>query len=72
MCCNQNRVRYTNENKHAQKGMIKVILVGNTPIAIHGDISGRTYKFRKIKDSNWVDARDVVSMKEIKGLQILY
>jgi len=63
---------YNSENNQSPKGKVKVILLDSTPIAINGDITGRMYVFRKVNDSNWVDARDVLSMKENKGLQIIY
>ncbi len=71
MCnCNQQRASYTSEQKSEQTGMIKVTLVGNKPIVIYGDITGRMYIFRKKNDSNWVDKRDAVSFSGVEGIKI--
>jgi hypothetical protein len=48
------------------------MLIVNTPMVINGDITGRMYIFRKKDDINWVDKRDVISMKGIDVLQIFY
>lgn len=73
MCnCNQKRAMYSSENNQSQKGVVKVKLIENTPMVLKGNITGRMYVFRNINDLNWVDKRDVMSMKEINGLQIFY
>jgi hypothetical protein len=73
MCnCNQKRTQYTSENNEIQKETVKVMLIGNTPMVINGDITGRMYVFRNKNDINWVDKRDVITMKGIDGLQIFY
>ncbi len=70
--CNQKRAIYSSGNNKSQKGMVKVKLTENTPMVINGNITGRLYVFGNINDINWVDERDVMSMKEINGLQIFY
>jgi hypothetical protein len=73
MCnCNQKRAMYTSENNQLQKGKVKVMLINNTPMILNGNITGRMYVFRNLNDVNWVDKRDVISMKEINELQIFY
>lgn len=73
MCsCNQKRAIYSSENNRLQKGMVIVKLTENTPMVLNGNITGRMYVFTNINDLNWVDERDVMSMKEINGLQIFY
>lgn len=73
MCnCNQQRTVYLSDNNQSQKGMVKVKLIQNNPMVLNGNITGRMYVFRNINDCNWVDKRDVMSMKEINGLQIFY
>lgn len=75
MCnCNQQRAAYTAQQQrqsHPQRGMIQVKLIGNTPMVINGNITGRTYTFLQRNDQNWVDSRDALYMKEIPGLQVL-
>ena len=63
---------YSSENHQSQKGVVKVKLTENNPMVLNGNITGRIYVFRNINDLNWVDKRDVMSMKEINGLQIFY
>lgn len=71
MCnCNQQRSMYSQANNSTLKGMVKVKLTENKPLVLNGDITGRTYIFRNINDINMVDKRDVMSMREINGLQI--
>ncbi len=73
MCnCNQQRTIYTSEKNQSQKGVVKVILTADTSMELNGDITGRTYVFRNINDFNWVDKRDIMSMTDIVGLQILH
>lgn len=73
MCnCNQKRASYSFENDQSQKGMVKVILIDDRPQVVNGNVTGRRYVFRKYNDVNWVDKRDAISMKEIKGLQVTY
>lgn len=71
MCnCNQKRAMYSQANNASPKGMVKVKLTENNPLVLNGDVTGRTYIFRNLNDINWVDNRDVLSMKDINGLQI--
>lgn len=71
MCnCNQQRSMYSQVNNPTPKGMVKVKLTGNKPLVLNGDVTGRTYIFRNLNDINWVDNRDVMSMKDINGIQI--
>lgn len=73
MCnCNQQRASYSSGNDNAQTGMVKVKLIEDSAIVLNGDVTGRMYIFRNINDTNWVDKRDAVSMKGMKGLQIFY
>lgn len=74
MCnCNQQRTAYTTQNQTQQpKGVVKVKLTGNKPIVISGNFTGRTYAFRKTNDINLVDSRDLISMKEMAGFQVIY
>ena len=73
MCnCNQQRTIYMLENNQSQKGVVKVILTSDTYMELNGDITGRPYVFRNIDDFNWVDKRDIMSMTDIVGLQILH
>lgn len=75
MCnCNQQRAAYTAQlqTQPPQKGVVKVKLTGNKPIVISGNFTGRTYAFRKTNDMNLVDSRDMISMKEMDGLQVMY
>ena len=73
MCnCNQQRASYSLENDQSKKGMVKVILINDHPRVVNGDVTGRMYVFRKYNDVNWVDKRDAVSMKNIRGLQVTY
>jgi hypothetical protein len=70
MCnCNQKRTAYSTQNDMS-KGLVKVMLIQNGSLVLNGDITGRTYVFRTTNDVNWVDSRDVISMKKQKGLQI--
>lgn len=72
MCnCNQQRSMYSQSNKQTPIGMVKVKLTENKPLVLNGDITGRTYIFRNLNDIHWVDKRDVMSMKNISGLQIV-
>ncbi len=74
MCnCNQQRAAYTTQyHSQPQKGVVKVKLTGNKPIVISGNFTGRTYAFRKTNDMNLVDSRDMISMKEMDGLLVMY
>lgn len=74
MCnCNQQRTAYTTQHEaQPPKGVVKVKLTGNKPMAISGNFTGRTYAFRKTNDINLVDSRDLISMKEMEGLQVIY
>ncbi len=73
MCnCNQKRAIYSSGNNQSQKGMVKVKLIEDNALVLNGNITGRMYVFRNINDINWVDKRDAMSMKEIKGLQIFF
>jgi hypothetical protein len=73
MCnCNQKRAMYSSGNSHSQNGMAKVKLIQTEPIVLNGNITGRMYRFRNINDINWVDRRDLMSMKETTGLQIFF
>ena len=73
MCnCNQKRAIYSSENNKSPKGMVRVILKENTPMVLNGDITGRMYVFRKVNDVNWVDRRDLMSIKEINGMELYY
>ena len=73
MCnCNQKRAAYSAGRDPSQKGMVKVVLTDDKPQVLNGNITGRMYVFRNINDINWVDKRDVISMKGIKGMQIVY
>ena len=72
MCnCNQKRTMYSNQNV-VQKGMTKVKLIKNEPVVLSGNITGRMYVFRNINDLISMDTRDVMSMKKIDGLQIMF
>lgn len=71
MCnCNQKRAMYSQASNPNFKGLVKVKLTENNPLVLNGDVTGRTYIFRNLNDINWVDNRDVISMKGINGLQI--
>jgi hypothetical protein len=71
MCnCNQKRIAYSTQNDMSSKGLVKVMLTQNDSLVLNGDITGRTYVFKTTNDVNWVDSRDVISMKKQKGLQI--
>ncbi len=71
MCnCNQQRKSYSSGNTPSQTGIVKIRLTENNPVVLNGDITGRMYVFRNINDIVWVDKRDAMRMKEIKGLQI--
>jgi hypothetical protein len=73
MCnCNQKRTMYSSGDQESRRGMVKVKLVENNPLVLSGDITGRMYVFRYINDINWIDKRDVLSMKHIRGLEVLY
>jgi hypothetical protein len=63
---------YSSEIAQLQKGMVKVKLIQNNPLLLNGNITGRIYVFKEINDINWVDRRDVMSMKETTGLQIFF
>ncbi|MBL7732412.1 MAG: hypothetical protein JNM88_14630 [Chitinophagaceae bacterium] len=74
MCnCNKKRAAYgaDNETTRNQRGMVKVKLVGGDPIALSGNITGRTYIFRKLNDVQLVDKRDAKQLEKINGLQFL-
>jgi hypothetical protein len=73
MCnCNQQRAAYSAATAQPQKGAVKVKLTRNSPLVLNGNITGRTYEFKKINDINWVDRRDMISMNGIAGLQVFY
>lgn len=75
MCnCNQKRETYksANSSRTAARGLIKVKLVGETPMALNGQVTGRNYLFRNQYDEHWVDKRDAMYMKEISGLQLFF
>lgn len=73
MCnCNQKRMMISTGNNQPPKGMEKVKLIENTPMVLNGDVTGRMYVFRELNDFNWVDKRDLMTMKEIPGLQIFF
>lgn len=78
MCnCNQKRTAFNaknlqgNANQDAHQGMNQMKLVQQGPMEINGDITGRKYIFKKKDDINWVDKRDVINMREIKGLMMI-
>ena len=71
MCnCNQNRAVIAKESEHSPRSIVKVMLVENTPLAVTGNYTGRTYRFKNINDVIWVDRRDIPSVNDRKGLQI--
>ena len=76
MCnCNQKRSAYSAQQETASRGtrgMVKVKLIGGDPIALSGNVTGRTYVFREINDVHMVDKRDATGMKDVKGLQFFY
>jgi len=73
MCnCNQQRAIYSTDINRSQKELVKVKLIQNNPLVLNGNITGRNYVFSKINDINWVDRRDVISMKETTGLQVFF
>ena len=73
MCnCIQQRALYSTEINQSQKELVKVKLIQNNPLVLNGNITGRDYVFKKINDINWVDKRDVISMKETTGLQVFF
>jgi hypothetical protein len=60
MCnCNQNRSTVSAESKDFIQGNIKVRLIKDHPIYIHGSYTGRLYRFNTINDIILVDSRDV-------------
>lgn len=72
MCnCNNNRANYSLQKGEDKRGMVKVKLTGNQTQVINGDITGRTYIFNKKNEVQWVDMRDVDSLKGVKSLKIL-
>lgn len=71
MCnCNQQRASYSAENNRSHKGMVKVKLIKDTPMALSGNVTGRIYVFRNLDDIHWVDKRDAMSMKGEEALQL--
>lgn len=73
MCnCNQKRAIYTHESRPLQRGNVKVQLIGETPMVVNGEITGRMYVFKSKNDINWVDKRDAISMDTMIELQVLY
>ncbi len=63
---------YSTNNNQTQKGLVKVKLIQKNPIILNGNITGRTYEFKKINDFILVDKRDAQGMDNIAGLQIIY
>ncbi|MBA3704353.1 MAG: hypothetical protein H0W84_00190 [Bacteroidetes bacterium] len=58
--------------RDANRGMNQVKLVQQDPLKINGDVTGRIYEFKKMNDIIWVDKRDLMGMKTIKGLQLFF
>ena len=73
MCnCNRQRANYTANNIPSKKGMVKVMLIKNTPMTLNGNVTGRMYVFRNMNDIHWVDKRDAMSMQQVNELQVFY
>ena len=71
MCnCNQKRAMYSSEGTLSRRGMVKAMLTQKEPIVLNGNVTGRMYVFRNIRDVNWVDRRDALSMRGVIGLQL--
>lgn len=71
MCdCNQQRATFSSNQNQSRRGEVKVKLIQDCPMVLNGSITGRSYEFKKIYDTNWVDRRDVVFMYEIIELQV--
>lgn len=72
MCnCNQQRIQYNAYENQNPKGMVKVKLITKNSLLVNGDLTGRSYIFRKINDINWVDKRDAMGFAKIKDLQLI-
>jgi hypothetical protein len=72
--CNQKRAAYSSTNTNqevAPMGTRQVKLIKDGVYTITGNITGRVYVFKKMNDVNWVDQRDMLSMQNIKELQII-
>ena len=71
MCnCNKQRAAYSSANRQVPKGMVKVQLIKNKPVAMNGNITGRMYIFRTAHEVQWVDKRDALQMMEKEELQV--
>ena len=74
MCnCNQKRTQYAADQSRETlpQGMVRVKLIQQVPLVLNGDITGRTYIFETLNDIQWMDKRDLASMKGLTGLQIV-
>lgn len=59
MCnCNQNRATASGGSRGNHQRTVKVKLVKDQPISIHGSYTGRLYRFNSIYDTVFVDSRD--------------
>ena len=66
MCnCNQNRSTVSAESKGFNQGSIKVKLIKDHPIYIHGSYTGRLYRFNTVNDILLVDSRDVNALDSL-------
>ena len=73
MCnCNQTQTAFRSADDPFRKGMVKVTLIEDKPMALNGNFTGRLYLFRNMHDFNWVDTRDASDMKGIEGLSVVY
>jgi hypothetical protein len=74
MCnCTRKRASYSAQNSSRDRGTVKVKLLGKESLKVTGDITGRVYVFSNNNNNmNWVDRRDIISMKKNKELQILH
>lgn len=72
MCnCNQKRASYSQETT-SQRGKTKVRLVGENPISLNGNSTGRLYVFSPENPLLWVDTRDAIGMGANEELQVIY
>lgn len=71
MCnCNQKRTSFSEATGNT-RGKTMVRLVGNKPISINGNSTGRRYEFSTKQPMLWVDSRDAIGMGAMQDVQVI-
>ena len=72
MCnCGKKRANYSSSNNLPKEGAVEIRLIGRSALKVIGEITGRTYVFRRRGASYWVDEKDLEGIKNMDGIQVI-